>query len=345
MNTQVDAAEPKERIIVNGLDSTPGVPTAVGSFVLRPKFTREYLGRLRASGLHAANVTVIWPGETFEGAVRKTIQWRRLIQSMADVALIVTSTQEIQKAVASHRFAVIFGSEDPAIIGDRPEYLETFYLLGHRTLQLTYQKRNLIGSGCGERNDEGLSLFGLEIVAEMNRLGMLIDVSHCGPQTTADAIVASKDPIAITHSSVQVLSGHIRAKTDEQIQMLARNGGVIGICALSQYLKPDGSQLGTTLTDFLDHIDHVFKLVGEEHVGIGLDNHEGSSREEYDNFTREYPDLKPRNYDTRVVSELESVTGIPLLIDRLSNRGYSERQIDKIVGGNWLRLYGDVWKD
>lgn len=333
----------EQPIFVNALDSTGAIPVLVDDTVKRPKFDKKYIERLKASGVHAANFTVTWPGDNFEEAVRKTIAWRKVLEPLSSEAVIVTSVHDIEKARADNRFSVIFGSQDASMIEDRLEYLHAFYLLGHRVLQLTYQRRNLIGSGCGEKRDEGLSLFGVRVVEEMNRIGMLIDLSHCGPVTTAEAIELSEIPVAITHSNIYSISRHKRAKTDEHLRALAEKGGVLGISTLSQYIKPEGHLSGSDLSDYIDQIDYAVRLMGEDNVGIGLDNAEDYAREEYEAFTRQFPELKPRSYDNRVVRELRSVVGCPLVVEALSKRGYSERQIEKIIGGNFLRLFRQVW--
>src|SRR5690606_9170053 len=144
--------------------------------------------------------------------------------------------------------------------------VKTFYDLGQRCSQLTYNSQNYYGSGSTERVDGGLSDSGVELIQKMNELGMLVDVSHCGPQTTLDAIEVSPLPIAITHSNCRALNDHPRLKTDEAIRKLAAKGGVMGITGVRNFVR---GQEPTTIEHIVDHIDHVVKLVGIEHVGIG----------------------------------------------------------------------------
>src|SRR6185312_15052290 len=143
-----------------------------------------------------------------------------------------------------------------------------FYQLGLRCAQLTYNTQNLLGSGSTERVDGGITDYGGEIVTAMNEVGMLVDVSHSGDRTTLDAIELSPKPIAITHSNCRALNNHPRLKTDEAIRKLAAKGGVMGITEVRMFVRDRDP---VTVEDIVDHVDHVVKLVGIDHVGIGSD--------------------------------------------------------------------------
>src|SRR5262249_6778509 len=146
---------------------------------------------------------------------------------------------------------------------------DAFYKMGQRLIQLTYNEQNLVGTGCMINGGKGLTSFGHDVVARMNSLGMAIDISHCGEQTSLDAIAASGKPVLITHSNCKALApGVPRCKTDEVIQAAARTGGVLGITSVRHFVKCKGT---TTIEDVLDHFDHAIKLVGVEHVGLGSD--------------------------------------------------------------------------
>ena len=175
---------------------------------------------------------------------------------------------DLDRAKAAGKFAVIMGIQNSDHFR-KPEDVKTFYQLGQRCSQLTYNSQNFIGTGGTDRVDGGVSDFGASIIAAMNEIGMLVDVSHCGDRTTLDAIELSKQPIAITHSNCRALNNHPRLKTDEAITKLAAKGGVMGITGVRNFVR---DREPTTIEHIVDHIDHVVKLVGIEHVGIGSDS-------------------------------------------------------------------------
>ncbi len=179
----------------------------------------------------------------------------------------VNTAADIDRAKADRKIAVITGLQNSEHFRKK-EDVKAFYQLGQRCSQLTYNTQNLLGSGGTERVDGGLSDFGVEIVNAMNEVGMLVDVSHCGDKTTLDAIDVSPKPIAITHSNCRALFNHPRLKTDEAIRSCAAKGGVMGITGVRMFVR---DKEPTTIEHIVDHIDHVVKLVGIEHVGIGSD--------------------------------------------------------------------------
>jgi membrane dipeptidase len=241
--------------------------------------------------------------------------------------------------------------------------IDLFYNLGIRIIQLTYNLRTLAGNGCMERNDSGLSIFGLKIIERMNKLGMLIDVSHCGVQTTLDSIEASKDPIAFTHTGCKAIFDHPRSKTDETIQALAKKGGYIGIYAPAYFLGFPAREKGT-LKEFLDHIDHAVNIAGVEHVGIGTDlgvrsrspeqMRELKSEELFKiDFgpSRFWQGWKPEHHvDDRSADNFgiftdewaNSWVNWPNNTIGLISRGYSDKEIKGIIGENFLKILEKV---
>src|SRR5438034_11553897 len=207
-------------------------------------------------------------------------------------------------------------------------------------VQLTYNTRNLIGDGCTERTDAGLSDFGMAVVRRLNELGMLIDLSHCGRQTTLDAAAVSTRPVACTHTAARALRDIPRNKRDDELLAVAATGGVVGVVAVPSFLT-DKSQ--ATLDDVLDHIDHIVDGIGVEHVGIGTDrgvSFETATREEY------YAWLAPLGFKPEVnppwppgVEGLACAADLPNLTEGLIRRGYDDDAIRSILGGNFLRLY------
>jgi membrane dipeptidase len=220
--------------------------------------------------------------------------------------------------------------------------VDYFYGLGQRVSQLTYNARTLIGNGSTERRDEGLSDFGLAIVERMNKLGMAVDVSHCGDRTTLDAFDVSKKPVLITHSNCRALNpSHPRCKTDEAIKAMAAKGGVMGITEVRITTKEP-----TTIESMLDHFDYVAKLVGVEHLGVGSDidliGYDGMPPEELKQLKasykgsygfREKVDIDGYNYAKRPFD----------LAEGLIRRKYSDAEIEAILGGNFRRVLKQIW--
>ena len=224
------------------------------------------------------------------------------------------------------------------------EDVDYFYGLGQRVSQLTYNERNLIGNGCYERHDDGLSDFGLAVVERMNKIGMAVDVSHCGDRTTLDAFDASKKPALITHSNCRSLNpNHPRCKTDEAIRAMAAKGGVMGITEARDFVS---AKEPTTVESMLDHYDYVVKLVGIEHVGIGSDvglvGYDASPPEEM-------KQLRNAGKSSQGIREKMDLDGFNIpkrpfdIAEGLIRRNYSDANIEAILGGNFRRVLKEIW--
>jgi membrane dipeptidase len=224
-----------------------------------------------------------------------------------------------------------------------PKDVKRFYQLGQRCSQLTYNSQNYLGTGGTDRVDGGVTDFGVEIIKAMNEVGMLIDVSHSGDRTTLDAIELSPKPIAITHSNCRALNDHPRLKTDEAIRKLAAKGGVMGITGVRMFVKATEP---TTVEDIVDHIDHVAKLVGIEHVGIGSD----SDLQGYDKMPADQQkQLRAAYKSSYAFRERIDTDGFDHpqktydLTAALLRRGYSDANVELVLGGNFRRLLGATW--
>ena len=340
-------------IVIDNL-ATPG-PFNVPNGFARP-FTAEMVANAVASGMTAVNVTLSGGGSqlgalAFESSVRNIGYLANEVDLHTDAFLAVRNVADIRRAKSTGRLGLIPGFQDATMLESDVSRVTLFHQLGVRVIQLTYNVRNLLGDGCLEAANAGLSGFGRAAVARMNDVGILVDVSHCGRQTTLDAIASSTKPIAVTHSSCAALNDVPRAKTDEQIRRLAVKGGVIGIYMMP-FLRSSGQP---TADDFLRHIDHAINVAGEDHVGVGSDNsitpldlspefralHAGFVKQ------RRAQGISAPGEDENVfnhVPELDSPRRMDLIADRLAARGHSSARIEKIIGGNWLRLFGDVWK-
>jgi len=244
---------------------------------------------------------------------------------------------------ASGKVGIILGIQNSEHFR-KVDDVDYFYGLGQRVSQLTYNARTLIGNGSTERRDEGLSDFGLSIVERMNKLGMAVDVSHCGDRTTLDAFEVSKKPVLITHSNCRALNpNHPRCKTDEAIKAMAAKGGVMGITEVRMFVSPKEP---TSVDAMLDHFDYVAKLVGVEHAGVGSDidllGYDAMPAEEYKQLKAGYKstygfrdkiDLDGYNFAKRPFD----------LAEGLIRRKYSDANIEAILGGNFRRVLKEIW--
>jgi membrane dipeptidase len=308
-----------------------------------------------AGGVTAVNWTVAAPGLDFAvndlvGVIKRIAQIRHTVAHGGSRALIVESVDDLRTCKQQGLAGLILGFQDTLPIEDQLEMAGLYYRLGVRIVQLTYQRRNLVGDGCGEPLDAGLSTFGRQLVAELNRLGILIDLSHVGPRTTDEAIEASAVPCAFTHANAHARFPHIRNKSDEAIKRLAARGGVIGVDAISRFIRESGHRDGTTIEDLLDHIAYIADLVGPDHVGIGLDITEGMTVEDVGRraawVAAQLPEVSGAgnlDYETYYPRGLRSMAGVPSITEALVRRGFDDDDVLNILGGNFLRLFETVW--
>jgi membrane dipeptidase len=285
--------------------------------------------RLRASGVRVFHPAVE-PNEPdpYAAACRWMAGWNRLLAAQPEYLVRVDAAADFDRAAAEDRIGVILGFQNADHFRTLDD-LSFFHDLGQRVSQLTYNRRNRLGSGCGEGLDGGLSPFGGEVVAAMNRLGMAIDVSHCGERTSLDACRASRQPVLITHSNCRALVHHPRCKSDEVLRAMAATGGVMGITSVRAFVREGG---GATLEHVLDHFDHVARVAGVEHVGIGSDT---------DPETRD-----PRTQRLRPQYAIAGMSASRRVYDiaaGLLRRGFSEADVELVLGGNFRRALGQVW--
>lgn len=268
--------------------------------------------------------------------------WQGFAGRNSHVFTLVDTVGDLDRAKADGKAAVIMGIQN-ADQFETPDDVALFRRLGLRCAQLTYNSQNRIGSGSTERVDGGVSDYGAAIIAAMEKEHMLVDVSHCGDRTTLDAIEIARGPIAITHSNARALVDHPRVKTDEAIKALAAKGGVMGITGVRMFVRANDP---TNVGHMADHIDHVAKLVGVEHVGIGSD----ADLNGYDDMKPdEYALLKQGYKDSYAFRDKIDIDGFDHprkvfgLTEELIRRGYSNENITAVLGGNFRRLLGQVW--
>ena len=233
---------------------------------------------------------------------------------------------------------------------DELQYVKIFFQLGIRMMHLTYQRRNMIGDGCGETSNAGLSDFGRTAVAEMNKVGVIPDCAHSGWQTSLEAAKVSSRPVVASHSTCAAIHPHIRSKPDEVIRAIVDSGGYIGICCISKFLRGTGD-----ISALLDHIQYVTKNFGVDHVAIGTDVAYSSqnSREEARKLPKRsrsrepFRSLWPKDdfVETAEMTNSLAWTNWPLYTVGLVQRGYSDDDVRKIIGGNVMRVAKDAIQD
>ncbi|WP_211261141.1 dipeptidase [Pseudonocardia acaciae] len=309
-------------------------------------FDREVLEELRDGNISCVTPTLaFWENaaETMDALGR----WRDLARDNADLITIARTAGDIESAHATGRTAILLGTQNSSPIDDRIRYVELFHDMGLRVMQLTYNNQNAVGGSCYEPTDSGLTRFGREVVREMNRVGMVVDLSHVGERTGIDAIEASGRPVAVTHANPRSLYDHPRNKGDELLRALVANGGVIG---LATYRNISGPWVSSRAR-WCDMVRKTVDIVGIDHVGIGTDLSRKSGEAELEWMRRGRWTRTPQygagsatnTGKAPKVEWMSSTRDFPALARSLSaDAGFTDEETAKIMGGNWLRFYRDV---
>jgi membrane dipeptidase len=342
----------REAIVIDGLGG-PG-----GGIDDDPDagLSEQELKDTHESGVTCAHITVGAVGTTapdtaFVETVRGIAYWEREIDRHPEVLARVRIASDITKAKKNRRCGMVYGVQDGVAFETDLARLADLHALGLRVVQPTYNRRNLLGDGCLEPANAGLSRTGVTAIERMNELGILVDLSHCGRQTAADAIRVSKKPVAFTHTGCQALADHPRNRTDEEMRAVAEKGGVSGIYFMP-YLS-EGRQ--PTAADIVRHIEHMVQVAGEEHVSLGTDGSisptvvDDKYKEAFAKNTRERREAgigAPWETETGYLfaADLNTPRRFATLAMMLADRRHSAARIEKILGGNLLRVFGDTWK-
>jgi membrane dipeptidase len=284
--------------------------------------------------LETAGVNVFHPAvetssrDPHTGTLRWLAGWNHLLRSRACFLGRIASPADLVTVPAQGRIGIVLGFQNSTHFRTALD-VQAFHALGQRVSQLTYNAHNRLGSGCYEGSDRGLTRFGAEVVAEMNRVGMAVDVSHCGERTSREAIEASRHPVLVTHANCRTLNpGHPRCKSDAVIRRLAAEGGVMGITVVRAFVG--GAR--PSLDDVLDHFTHVARLVGVEHVGLGSDVDVTALDEKTGRIRSFY-----------AIRGLDPVARVFQIADGLLRRGFSPAAVGLILGGNFQRALGRIW--
>lgn len=323
-----------EAIIIDGhCDTLLGVTGPVGFPGSRRRdfFTRSETGhidfpRLKEGGMTCQVMAVyIEPQYKPARAARRTLElldgFYGLLEESSEFVM-ATTAKDIEKAKEQGVVAGLLSIEGGEAIEGSLSLLRSFYKLGIRAIGLTWNQRNDIADGVGERSGKsGLTDFGIAVVKEMERLGMMVDVSHLSDTSFWGVDAVAERPYIASHSNARALCQNRRNLTDEQLEALAKKGGVVGMNFLPGFVDNDPKKC--SLGRMCDHIDHIKKVIGIDYIGLGAD---------FDGFG-----VAP---GAPVV--MKDVSELPLLTKELLNRGYTEEEIKKVLGGNWIRVYKEI---
>ena len=304
------------------------------------RWSREVFEDMHRGGLTVANCTCsIWEG------LRDTMinigRWKRAFVEHADLIMQVRSAADIRTAKALGKVGIILGWQNTSGIEDRLDLLAIYKDAGVSVIQLTYNTQNLVGSGCWEDRDSGLSGFGREVIDEMNRLGMLIDLSHVGPRTSSEAIAYSKRPCAYTHVAPRGAFDNARNKTDEQLREIIDRGGFVGVATYPPFMKTGAN---TTLDDCVELFEYMINVCGEANVGIGTDFTQGHGDDFFDWLRQDKGYARranPGRGRAPFVKGMETLADYPRLTEAMIRRGWPESRIRAVLGENWLRFLGE----
>lgn len=311
------------------------------------------LADVRNSGVTVINFTINDVGNgpnKFMAAVKTIAELEHEVMLHPDALMKILRGQDIQTAKTTKRLGIVYGCQDTTMLEADLKNLLVFADLGVRIVQPTYNIRNLMGDGCIEKADGGLSKMGYDFIAEMNRLKLLLDLSHAGPRTIAEGIAASKVPMAISHTGCRALVDLPRNTRDSELRALADRGGVVGIYFMP-FLRESGQPHAE---DLILHIEHAVNVCGEDHVGLGTDGSISGVplTDAYRAYFRKEEEARRKaGYGApgesgevlTIVPEYNDPLRFARLANDLTNRGWSNTRIDKLLGANFARLFADVW--
>ena len=305
------------------------------------RWSRNLFESMHKGGLTTVNCTCgIWEG--FEPSMRAIAQWKQWLREHADILTQVYAVDDIRRAKREGKVGIILGWQNSVGFGEDLRLIPLFRELGLRIVQLTYHTANMAGSGCLESFDGGLTDFGRDLVAALNREGILIDLSHVGTKTSADTILASKKPVAYTHCAPKTLKDHPRNKSDDELRLIAQHDGMVGVTMFPPFMRRGND---SSLDDYLDAIEHTINVCGEDHVGIGTDFTQDVTDEGMQYFVHD------KGYGRRLLEIKEVVNPMqfarieqyPNLTAGMERRKWGERRIRKVLGENWIRIFGEAW--
>ena len=307
---------------------------------------------LVAGGVNAINVTTCHFEADFRQACEEISRWHGMLSRPDTSFRQIETTADFDAAIADGKVGVILGWQNSRPVSDELDRFYLFRRLGLRIMQLTYNYRNAFGDGCLEPEEAGLTLLGRDAVRIMNELGIAIDLSHVGQQTMLDVIELSNQPVLITHANARALANLERNKTDDIIKAVAEKGGVIGASIYGPMCWDQDPNRKPTLDDFYRHLDYLVDVAGIDHIGFGTDLATGSNYQKMaferghwrrwegiNRFNRTFGEAIPDRY----LADCNKHSDLPKITEALIARGRSEDHIRGYLGGNFRRVFEQVW--
>jgi len=302
---------------------------------------------IRESGVTVLKSTLGGAIGNFEAAVADIAAAQQLMEKRPDLFLNVRTSADFDRAKKEQKLGVIYSFESPNMLEDKIDRIELFRGLGVRVMQLTYNRRTPFGVGCLDGETDGLTDLGRKAIAKMNELGVALDLSHSNTKTTAEGIAASTKPPLITHAGCRAVYMHPRNKEDRELKALADKGGVVGVYMLP-YITASPKQ--PMLDDYMQHLEHALKVCGEDHVGVGSDvpffQVDDSDLEEMKKATakRKADGIAAPGEDRPTyIPDLNTPRKMERIADALLKRGQKSAVIEKIMGANFKRVFGEIW--
>jgi len=309
-------------------------------------WSRDIFQINREANLDAVHVTVVYH-EDYDEFIQRTKEWKNLFNENSDLIFLGRNFKDIEKANLEKKTAIFFGFQNCSPIEDDIALIEKVHEHGCKFMQLTYNNQSLLATGCYEKNDSGVTNFGKEAIKEMNRVGIVIDMSHSAEKSTFDAIEISEKPIAITHANPSFWYKAIRNKSNDLLKTLASSGGMLGLSLYPHHLK-DGSNC--TLENFCEMAAKTAEIMGVKNIGIGSDlciNHPDSVVEWMRNGTW----TKTKNYGEGSKNKpgfpkqpdwFLDARGFKNLDSGLKKVGFNENEVNGILGNNWYNFYKGI---
>lgn len=306
-------------------------------------------------GVTAYAATAWMPHASIDDVLEQAMFWHLVARKHPDLILAKTAG-DIRRAKREGKAAIIMAAQDGDFIADKLHRVEAFYILGLRMMLPAYNASNRICGGALDRDDRGLTRFGQLVVDEANRVGLLLDCTHIGKRSSLEIIERSGAPVVFSHSNPNGVVSNPRNVDDDQIKACVAKGGVIGLAPWGPLVMKPGQNAQPSLDDFIDHIDYVAQLTGSaDHIGIGTDMSLGTyplhesdpwGDPDYPNVSAEYGKHVTNDVRSprRALTDFHRYPQVVNLIDRLLARGYSDEEVSKILGENFLRVFEKVWK-
>ena len=321
-------------------------------------FLRGYNERIASGGLTAINFTVPDVNDDAANALKNIREYYEIARRDPRIA-IVRSASDIERCKAEGKLGAILGCQNSRFLGTELVNVEIFARIGIRVVQLTYNERNFAGDGWMEPVDAGLSFFGRSLIRELERFGLVLDLSHIGQRTFNEAVEASQQPMIVSHGGIRAFVDHGRAYHDEQLKAIAASGGVFGVTSFGAF-NWRGGDTRPRLSDFLDGIEHAIQTAGIDHVGIGTDTvvepngYPPKVRESYtmtyapystsaDERARRFKEVTAGIPTDDHLEGFRSMEHLPRVTQGLLDRGYKDSDVQKVIGGNFLRVFRTVW--